>query len=158
ANRQHVPSGDRTTPTARGTSRQLRLDQYEGQGGLVTMLSNHADRLMSEILPANDRSSVQVFELLFRALTDTNAEGHGIRKPQRFDKLCAITGAGEDLVRAIVDRFRADGASFLTPYMPLPIGPKTVIDISHEALIRSWTRISDPSSGWLQSEFRDGQD
>src|SRR5262249_23648228 len=97
---------------------------------------------------------------LFRALTDINAEGHAIRNPQSFRRLCDVTGVDEATLRGAIDAFRADGNSFLTPYAPAPIGRDTVVDISHEALIRSWTCISNPSTktGWLHTEFRDGQD
>ncbi len=36
-----------------------------------------------------------------------------------------------------------------------PIGPDTLIDISHEALIRCWRKIADKEEGWLQREFQD---
>jgi len=44
----------------------------------------------------------------------------------------------------------------MTPYGGDPIGTNTLIDISHEALIRCWTRLSDPKGGWLIREFEDG--
>ena len=43
-----------------------------------------------------------------------------------------------------------------SPFLPDAIDDETVIDISHEALIRRWQRIADPARGWLQEEFRDG--
>ena len=49
----------------------------------------------------------------------------------------------------------ADGVSFLTPYGDAPIGPDSLIDISHEALIRCWQKIADEKEGWLQREFQD---
>ena len=33
-------------------------------------------------------------------------------------------------------------------------GAETLIDISHEALIRCWLKIADDKDGWLQREFR----
>ena len=96
-------------------------------------------------------------ERLFRALTDINVEGQGIRRrPQRFDRLVAVAGGDREALRRIIDAFRTEGVSFLTPYPPEPIEDATVIDISHEALIRCWHRIADPKDGWLQREFQDG--
>ena len=66
------------------------------------------------------------------------------------------TGSDEPTLRDIVGRFRAEGVSFLTPYGDAPIGPDTLIDISHEALIRCWRKIADEKEGWLQREFQDG--
>jgi hypothetical protein len=48
------------------------------------------------------------------------------------------------------------GIWFLTPYGDASIQPDTLIDISHEALIRCWRKIADKEEGWLQREFRDG--
>ncbi len=67
----------------------------------------------------------------------------------------AVTGTDEPTLRDIIDRFRADGVSFLTPYGAAPIGPDSLIDISHEALIRCWQKIADEKEGWLQREFQD---
>ena len=46
--------------------------------------------------------------------------------------------------------------SFLTPYAPAPLLETTRIDISHEALIRCWTRVARGTDGWLRAEFEDG--
>jgi hypothetical protein len=67
----------------------------------------------------------------------------------------AVTGSDEQALRDIIDRFRAEGVSFLTPYGDAPIGPDSLIDISHEALIRCWGKIADEKEGWLQREFQD---
>lgn len=61
-----------------------------------------------------------------------------------------------DALRDIIDEFRADGVSFITPYAPAVINDAAIIDISHESLIRSWRAIADPQNGWLRHEFEDG--
>jgi hypothetical protein len=80
--------------------------------------------------PDSDRQ--RIVEHLFRALTDINAEGEAIRCPQTFAELVAVTGSDEPTLEAIIDHFRAEGTSFLTPYGDAPIKPGTLIDISHE--------------------------
>ena len=105
---------------------------------------------------APDERRKQMVEAVFRALTDVNSEGSAIRRPLAFGKLCAVTGATPEELRPILDAFRAPGVSFLTPYAPKPIDDKTPIDISHEALIRCWSKIGDKPDGWLQKEIREG--
>jgi hypothetical protein len=130
---------------------RLGLDRYRRQeGGIVALLSDHADRVMAAAAPEPARQIV--VELLFRALTDVNADGQGIRRPQRFDRLVAVTGAAQT-VREIVEAFRAEGVSFLTPYPPAPLDDATVVDISHEALIRNWRQLRD----WVAAEIDDGR-
>jgi WD40 repeat protein len=104
--------------------------------------------------PAPERQ--KIVEHLFRALTDINAEGNAVRRPQTLAELMVVTGSDEPMLKEIIDRFRADGASFLTPYGDAEIRPDTPIDISHEALIRCWRKIADEKEGWLQREFQDG--
>jgi hypothetical protein len=126
----------------------------EQSGGLAQLLSDHADRVMQAV--ATDEPYRSAVERLFRALTDINADGQAIRRPQTFHEAVAVCGVPEGDLRSIVDAFRADGVSFLTPYFPAAIQSKTVIDISHEALIRCWKAIGDRQDGWLRHEFDDG--
>jgi energy-coupling factor transporter ATP-binding protein EcfA2 len=140
-----------TTP---GESIRLDVEQFEHAGGLTQLLSDHADHVMTAATPS--KGSTDTVEQMFRALTDINAEGRAIRRPQSFGKLVAVCGISPGDLRKIIDAFREDGVSLLTPYFPAAIEDKTVIDISHEALIRCWNRIADPQNGWLGREFQDG--
>jgi energy-coupling factor transporter ATP-binding protein EcfA2 len=129
---------------------RLDLADYASTGGVAALLSTHADILWGE---TSDESTV---ERLFRALTDINAEGQAIRRPQTFGNLASAAGVTVERLETVTRIFRREGASFLTPYGEDPIGPDELIDISHEALIRCWTRLSDPKDGWLSREFEDG--
>ena len=132
----------------------LDTGQLEAAGGLSRLLSGHADAIVDEAAPDPERR--YAVERLFRALTELNAEGHAVRRPQAFRDLVALTQIGGDKLRAIIDALRRDGVSFLTPYSQQPITDGTPIDISHEALIRCWDRLADPHDGWLKREFDDG--
>ena len=105
---------------------------------------------------APDARRAGLVEAMFRELTDVNAEGSAIRRPRALRDLATVAGATPDELRPLIDAFRAPGASFLTPYAPAPLNEKSVIDISHEALIRCWRRIASPKNGWLKREFDDG--
>jgi formylglycine-generating enzyme required for sulfatase activity/energy-coupling factor transporter ATP-binding protein EcfA2 len=132
----------------------LDSEPLEAAGGLVRLLSDHADAVAS--VAAADPAHRDILERLFRALTDMNVEGKAIRRPQAFRDLVAVTQSEPDTLRGIIEAFRRDGVSFVTPYGDQPIADNTVIDISHEALIRCWDKLADPGSGWLTHEFNDG--
>jgi TPR repeat protein len=123
-------------------------------GGLAGLLSEHADAVTGAVAP--DPSSGRIVERVFRELTDVSAENSAIRRPRRFADLAAATGASPEQLRPIIDAFRAPDVAFLTPYSPAPIEAATEIDISHEALIRNWRRVSLDNDGWLKQEFDDG--
>ena len=59
-------------------------------------------------------------------------------------------------LEVILDAFRSEGVSFLTPYGQAALTDETPIDISHEALIRCWRKIADVEAGWLHREFQAG--
>jgi energy-coupling factor transporter ATP-binding protein EcfA2 len=140
-----------TQPSERVVLDSAMLDRASN---LAQLLSNHADRVRDKA--AADEPRRIAVERLFRSLTDTNAEGQAIRRPLPFRDLVALCGVSADALRGIIDEFRAQDVSFITPYAPAAIKEDTIIDISHESLIRSWQAIADPQNGWLRHEFEDG--
>jgi energy-coupling factor transporter ATP-binding protein EcfA2 len=138
---------------------KLGVEDYERLGpGLSHALSEHADETLRAACAADDDpvAAEAVVERAFRALTDINADGQAVRRPQTLGALLAVTGSSEKTLRTVVDVFRAPGASFLKPYPPAELALDTPIDISHESLIRCWRSISDPERGWLIREFKNG--
>lgn len=134
--------------------REIGLNAYKAAGNLSLSLSNHADAILVQAAASpNDEA---VVENVFRALTARNLEGLPIRRQQTFDQLCAVSGANRDRLQSILGPFRAADASFLKPYGKAPLVPNDIVDISHEALIRNWRRISAPAIGWLDREAEDG--
>jgi hypothetical protein len=138
-------------------------DQAKQKGPLGAILAGHADRVLADTT-GGDPATESAVEFIFRALTRKDSESRAIRFPQRFWRLARLSGLGEDGTRAIVDGFRRDTVSFLTPYaaMTPAIDGETVIDISHEALIRTWPRMSDKGIddqarpiGWIEREAQD---
>jgi len=152
--------GQRERPTP-----QLRVVDYVNAGEIAEALSRHADEVLKRsVAAAGAALPGDGVAHLFRALTDIDREGRAIRRPQTLAELAPVVGTDIPTLMTVLDAFRGPGVSFLTPYMHASIDEATPIDISHEALIRRWTRISDPSvdpatgqpRGWVQQEFRDG--
>jgi hypothetical protein len=132
----------------------LDTHQLDAAGGLSELLSRHADEVMLAATP-DERRQLAV-ERVFRALIDINAAGQAVRRPQAFADLVGVVGVTAEELRTIIDAFRVDGVSFLTPYWPIVIEERSVVDISHEALIRCWQKIANQENGWLKREFDDG--
>lgn len=77
---------------------------------------------------------------LFLEITEVGDDGQMNRQPKRFDELCRHLGCDADRLTSLIERFRKEGCSFLQPSQnetPV-IGPGTLIDVSHESLIRQW--------------------
>jgi hypothetical protein len=142
--------------TAGDTEAPQRLDLplYETHGPLVSLLDRHAEEVCISVAP--DESGRRAVEDVFRALTDINADAQATRRPQAMQSLIDDTGVGREQVVSILDAFRSDGVSFVTPYPPARLDNDTMIDISHEALIRCWNGLAAQPDGWLHVEFRTG--
>ena len=123
----------------------LALHDYEAIGTMAHALDRHAERALAE-LP--DAAALALAERIFKALTDRAADPRGVRRPTRFDTLCAITEATPDAVAAVLAVFRKPSRSFLMPPAGEPLAPETVIDISHESLMRVWERLRH----WTEEE------
>ncbi len=136
---------------------KIGVEDFPAKGGLSGMLSAHADVVAKAVRRLIDPGSRErLVEELFRALTDVNADGQAIRRPQTLAQLAALTGVGVDVVREVVNVFRSDGVSFLSPYGSEMLAPDDLVEVSHEALIRYWRALADPADGWLVRELHNG--
>jgi hypothetical protein len=151
----------------RATSLPEGCENQAGLTGIARIVAAHAEQVLTSSLTPTGKESERVVEYLFRALTTIDTEGRAIRRPQPFDRLCRVTGASMDILGPILNAFRSDGVSFVTPYESgngAKLAAGDMIDVSHEALIRCWPRVAeraiDPTTGrprgWLHREFQDG--
>lgn len=122
----------------------LDVHHYESIGKLVKALSLHANESFDEL---NDRQK-EVCESVFKALTEKGADNRGIRHPTSIDDLAQISRATESEVIEIVDNFRKAGRSFISPSYEVEIDKNSVVDISHESLMRIWDRLK----AWVEEE------
>jgi hypothetical protein len=113
----------------------IDVEHYEAIGQLAEALSMHGDEIYKGL--PDDRSRL-IAERLFKAVTDRGSDSRGIRRPTRFDDLCAIVEASPAELGAVIDTFRAPDCSFLMPPATTPLEPDTYVDITHESLMRIW--------------------
>jgi tetratricopeptide (TPR) repeat protein len=116
----------------------IGLQHYEAIGTMTDALSRHADEAYNEL--PNDRSR-KIAEVIFKALSERGADNRELRRPTRLSTICEITGASVAEVIAVIDVFRKGSRSFLMPPIGTPLNADSVIDISHESLIRNWQRL-----------------
>lgn len=120
------------------------LKHYEAIGTMAEALSMHANEAYDEL----NEEQKHVCEVLFKAITEKRGENFGIRRPTRLHEIAAIADVPEEEVIAIVEKFRKPGRSLLTPAHNNPIDAKSMIDISHESLMRIWVRLKN----WVDDE------
>ena len=128
-----------------GDTGPLDLPHYELIGTMTRALDQHAEKAYAELTTARQR---QICEKLFKALTDKATDPRGVRRPTRLDTLCALAEATPDEITQVIDVFRKPSRSFLMPPADETLDAKTVIDISHESLMRVWERLKS----WADQE------
>ena len=123
----------------------LDLEHYDAIGRMTEALSRHADEVYAE-LP--DDAHRQLCMKLFKAITEKQADGRGIRRPLPFGEINEISGQQREQLMAVIDAYRPAGRTFIMPGEQVTIHDQTIIDISHESLMRVWNRLKD----WVREE------
>jgi len=124
----------------------MDLKHYNAIGTLREALSQHANEAYDSL----SKREQQICESMFKALTERGTETSGIRRPTKLATIAAISGVNEEEVIRVVDKFREPGRTLLMPPYGVKIDSDTVVDISHESLMRIWTRLKS----WLDEESR----
>ncbi|HEX8852861.1 MAG TPA: hypothetical protein VF754_05205, partial [Pyrinomonadaceae bacterium] len=122
----------------------LGVSHYEAIGTMSDALLRHADEAWGEL----DERQQQLAERMFKALTEKGTDNREIRRPARLAEVCAIVEATSEEVVAVIEVFRSEGRSFLMPPVGVELDADTIIDISHESLIRNWARLRQ----WVNEE------
>jgi hypothetical protein len=134
----------------------LTREHYRRIGGLTGALDVHGRAVLARLGaldgaegdgPAGEPVALETVGRIFRSLVAGPSISKAVRRPCRFDELARVAGS-ETAARRVVDAFRAHGVNFLRPYEGEELQADTVIDISHESLIRQWGMLS----AWFEEE------
>ncbi len=128
----------------------VEIQHYEAIGTMTEALSYHAEEIYNEL--PNQRSRL-IAEKLFKALTDYSDDSRGTRRPTQLSEICTLADAKQDEVVNIINSFREPGRAFLMPSFSIAINEDSMIDISHESLMRVWKRLKN----WIEEEIRSAE-
>ena len=128
------------------SAESIDIEDYEAIGSFRQALSKHAEEAYEE---TGSEDARKVTERIFKALTDTFSDHRGIRRPTSVGDLIAVSepASMDDVIR-IIEIFRQPGRSFLMPPADVPLNEQSIIDLSHESLMRCWERLT----GWAEQE------
>jgi len=124
----------------------IDLHHYEAIGGMTNALSKHGDEIYNKLSARHK----EIAKKLFKCLTDKGPYGRGIRRPSSLKEVCDIACSEEEDAIAVVEQFRGPSRSFLMPPDDEKLDAKTVLDISHESLMRVWQQLK----AWVDEEVR----
>ena len=70
-----------------------------------------------------------------------------------MDQLCHIVDASHQDIQVVLDAYRKVGRTFVMPIEGQEITQETVVDISHESLMRVWRRLTH----WVEEESQNAR-
>jgi len=129
---------------------EIDIDDYQAVGTIRQALSIHAEEAYEE---AGTEERKKIVEKVFKALTDLFSDPRGIRRPTSVHELSAIVEALPEEVTSVIELFRRPGRSFLTPPIDVPLEERSIVDLSHESLMRCWRRLVN----WAHEERRSAE-
>ncbi len=149
----------------------LTLADYKSIGGLGAAIDMHAEEAYAFLneapeegqRPKGARTGIRpvatpkqkIAEALFRCLSERDYSGRDtllrdIRRPARLRNVRDVAGVSLKQVIEVVEVFRDPEVCFLTPVAGEPLDDDSVLDVTHESLIRRWKRLQD----WVDDEAK----
>ena len=125
-------------------SNPLSEEHYEAVGTMKHALSKHAQEAFTEL----HHDQRNICRRLFKCITEKKEDGRGIRKPATVHEIAQIANCSPDAVMEVVEVFRKPGRTLLMPPPNVSITDKSVIDISHESIMRIWELLKN----WVEDE------
>ena len=132
---------------------------------LQNVLNTHANKLFvrargiyneNATVPLSEEDTNHIIHNVFVCLTKID-HGRAVRNRMTLQEITDITdieGLTTDKVRDITAIFRESGNTLIQPFIDEdgndPLGPGDLMDISHESLIRNWSKLRD----WADEEFQ----
>lgn len=122
----------------------VSLKDYEAIGGVDNALVQHLNKIYEELSVPD----LLVCEKIFKAITGRGTDNRDLSIPLRISDIANITGASVKKIIRIVEKFRQPDHPFLYPAHDVPLNSATVIELTHESIMRLWPRLQY----WIREE------
>ncbi|MDZ7636036.1 MAG: hypothetical protein U5L72_17010 [Bacteroidales bacterium] len=125
-------------------SRPISVSDYEAVGQVKGAISQHAGQALESL----DERHRYVCSRLFRTITTRSDDGRELRKPERVLAIAAQTGCTEQEIIDVANVFQGPEYSFITPSKEVPLTRESMLDLTHESIIRLWGTLRS----WMDEE------
>lgn len=127
----------------------MDIRHYNAIGKISQALSIHANEAFEEL----SSREKEIAQILFKNITEKSSENLGLRRACKIRLIAELADASESEVIKVVDQFRKPGRSFLMPGSQVVLDGSSVVELSHESMMRIWNRLS----AWVDEEFESAQ-
>src|SRR4030043_51730 len=117
---------------------------YESVGTMSNARARHANEAFEELGPR----SKEICEKMFKTITEKGTDNIGIRHPSSVTTLKSVIQCSSEELFDVAEKFRIQSRSFITPRQEVPLSDDSIIDLSHESLMRLWDRLRE----WVDDE------
>jgi WD40 repeat protein/energy-coupling factor transporter ATP-binding protein EcfA2 len=117
---------------------------YESVGTMSDAMSRHANEAYEEL----GQRGKEICEKMFKTITEKGTDNKGIRHPSSVTTLKSVIQCSSEELFDVVEKFRIQSRSFITPRQEVPLSDDSIIDLSHESLMRLWDRLRE----WVDDE------
>ncbi|MBI5009556.1 MAG: hypothetical protein HZB98_07900, partial [Bacteroidia bacterium] len=124
--------------------RPINKTDYDSVGTMSDAMSLHANEAYEELSPRGK----EICEIMFKTITEKGSDNKGLRHPSSVTSIKSIAGCTSEELFEVVERFRITSRSFITPRQNVPLDDNSIIDLSHESLMRLWDRLRE----WVDDE------
>ncbi|MBX2944071.1 MAG: hypothetical protein KF860_17200 [Cyclobacteriaceae bacterium] len=122
----------------------MDMRHYNAIGRIEQALSLHANEAYDELSPKEK----EIAEILFKNVTEKGEDNTGMRRPVRITTVSEMASASDGDVIKVIENFRKPGRSFLMPDASIKLTKDSVVELSHESIMRIWNRLSN----WVDEE------
>lgn len=133
----------------RESGEPMDLRHYNAIGRIEQALSLHANEAYDELTSKEK----EIAEILFKNVTEKGEDNTGMRRPVRITTVSEIAEASDADVIKVVENFRKPGRSFLMPDASTKLTNDSVVELSHESIMRIWNRLAI----WVDEESESAQ-
>ena len=133
----------------RESGEPMDLRHYNAIGRIEQALSLHANEAYDELTSKEK----EIAEILFKNVTEKGEDNTGMRRPVRITTVSEIAEASDADVIKVVENFRKPGRSFLFPDATTKLTNDSVVELSHESIMRIWNRLAI----WVDEESESAQ-
>ncbi|MBU8892312.1 MAG: hypothetical protein KOO66_06005 [Bacteroidales bacterium] len=123
----------------------ITISDYDAIGRMEKALSEHANEAYDE-LSENEK---WICESMFKTITEKGNDNRGIRHPTSITDIASISKSAVEEVINVIEPFRAAGRSFISPSYDIDLSAESIIDLSHESLMRIWNNLKI----WVDEEW-----
>ncbi|MBK7131727.1 MAG: High-affnity carbon uptake protein Hat/HatR [Bacteroidales bacterium] len=117
---------------------------YDSVGTMSDAMSLHANEAYEEL----SLRGKEICEMMFKTITEKGSDNKGIRHPSSVPTIKSIAACTSEELFDVVEKFRVTARSFITPRENVPLSDESIIDLSHESLMRLWDRLRE----WVDDE------